>query len=110
MQWKTIAIGLLLLIFFIVLYVAHLHDEEEHNTRKIPNDMQDMVSNIVEQSKEKRVKKIINSAKDQIMRGMILGITEGSIIGMLQTGALMSLANGIVSGMSSIGYEKFIPL
>lgn len=102
MNWKSITLGILLVVFFTLLYKAYCKDLDDEKQRKIPSDIHDVVSNIVEKNQEKRYKKILYAARDQIIRGLLIGLTEGSLLGSLQSGTIVSLANGIVSGFSTL--------
>lgn len=49
-----------------------------------------------------KVKRILTSARDQIVRGVIIGALDGSAVSALQGAVVWSLSGGIVSGIGDM--------
>jgi hypothetical protein len=134
MKYSATAILIILVVFIIFLLQAYYEDQsyyEHHSDKsKCPACQQIVLSGNVTDPEnfhkavvetmayehqygrfaESKVKKVLISARDQIIRGILMGALEGSAVSALQGAVAWSLTGGIISGASNLfGWKtKFI--
>ena len=86
-------IGVLFVLF--IIFLAHAYIEDMKYIESIEFTRHN-------EPKDSKVKKMLTSARDQIIRGAIMGGVEGSAIIALQSAITWSLTGGIMSGISEV--------
>lgn len=108
---SNLGIGIVLVLFIVFLIKAYISDQQYFDLDTQPSQPTDFRTAVVEtieyenkrgQFAESKVKKIITSARDMVIRAAIMGVIEGSLKSGLQNAVVWSLAGGIVSGVSDL--------